>query len=116
MSLETRAQQLNPNDTICPTVRIYQNLLIGAKQSVALKGELKEWKERVSTLQGVIKDFQGKDSATIVKYDEQITELNIQISINEKLLKKEKRKRFWTSVGGGAATVGAFWLGMQMGK
>lgn len=113
---EGKSQSLNPNDTLCFYVYELQNILIGAKQGNELKERVTILSDRISNLQGIIRDMEYKDSATVAGYEKRITELYVQKEILEKLLRKEKRKRFWTSVGGGAATVGAFWLGMQMGK
>lgn len=113
MSYESKAQisSLNPNDTICPTVRVYQNLLIGAQQSVELKKQIKDMEERIANLQQVIADFQWMDSMTVATYESQITELNTQKAILEKLLRKERRKTRFVGIVGILVSAAAFYIG-----
>lgn len=100
-------------DTICFPVVIAQKVLIAAEQKKVLEERVTILNERIVNLQGIIKDLQGRDSVTILTYEKQIKELELQRDINEKLLKKEKRKRLWTGIAGVAATAGALFIGMK---
>lgn len=110
-------QSLNPKDTICVSIEDAQNCAIAKKQRtvlaeriVLLNDEIGLLNKRIAEKQGSIDDYITKDTAHIREvgaYQREIAVMNEQKKTMQSEvdrltgeLKKEKRKRFWTSVGG----------------
>lgn len=110
-------QSLNPNDTICISVADAQNCAIAKKQRTVLQerigllnDEITLLNKRIAEKQGAIDDYITKDTAHIREVgtyqkeiavkEEQKKTMQAEIDRINKELKKEKHKRFWTSVGG----------------
>jgi septal ring factor EnvC (AmiA/AmiB activator) len=105
-------------------------VLAAAKESALLKQKLQAKQADIDTLQARI-DIREQiivglkytvklDSLMMANYDRQIAEMNSQRSLFEldissykSKLKKEKRKRRWTSFAGILSTAGAFMLGLK---
>lgn len=93
--------------------------LIGAKEK-----DIKALTERIDGLKQVISTMQEKDvlSKSIVQsYERQIKEMKdirklqeLDVMLYKKQVRKLKRGKFWTAIGGTAGIVGAFWLGTQL--
>lgn len=72
---------------------------------------------RVDTLQAIIRQLETKDAATVEGYESELKtvqeELKIymdQVETFEKIVRREKRRRFFTAVGGTLATGAAMYL------
>jgi ASC-1-like (ASCH) protein len=111
------AGQSKITDTICFPVEVVKKVLIAAEQKKVLDGQVILLNQRIEGLQAVVKNLEEKDSATVAAYNTQIEVMKEQKEIfqsqldgYEKLLRKEKRKRFWTGVLGAATTAGATYL------
>lgn len=73
--------------------------------------------QRIAVLQDVIKNLNDKDAESVAKYNAQLKVMQDerllfmdQLNGYEKLLRKEKRKRFWTGLLGVATTLTASFL------
>jgi hypothetical protein len=108
------AGQSQTTDTICLPIPIAQKVLVAAEQKKVLDEKIIILNERISNLQGVIKDFQGKDSITVLTYETQLKEFRLQKEILERDIKKLKRKLFWTKAAGIAGIAGAFYIGLSL--
>ena len=81
--------------------------MIAAKQGDVLKEQVKILNERVTLLQSMVFNLEQKDSANtsqsvnqVALFKQEIDLYKDQIKTFEKLLRREKRKRFWASAGG----------------
>jgi hypothetical protein len=97
-----------------PEVR---TLLIAAKQKQVLEERVAILSSRIDTLQSIIHALKDKDAATVQGYEAEIKVMREerkiyqdQVSAFEKLLRREKRRRFFTAVGGTLATGAALYL------
>lgn len=115
--MPVNAQPANSKDTICVPVPTYQGLVIAAEQRKILKEQISLLDQRILGLEEMIRQLNDRDSITVASYEaelklmrEQKALYEDQIATFEKLLRREKRKRFWTSVGGTLTTVGALFL------
>lgn len=90
----------------------------------AKENDIKLLTERISGLQEIIATMKGKDidqKSLAESYERQIKEMQeirklqeLDVSVYKKQIKKLKRGKLWTAIGGTAATMGAFWLGTQL--
>jgi len=94
-----------------------RNLLINAEQGKLLKQQVSVLNERISILNSLVTNLQDKDTATVGSYERQIAVMkeqrviyDDQIKTFEKLLRREKRKRFWTGAAGMASTIGMIYI------
>lgn len=85
--------------------------MIAAKQDDVLKEQVKILNERVTLLQSMVFNLEQKDSANtsqsvnqVALFKQEIDLYKDQIKTFEKLLRREKRKRFWASAGGVIST------------
>jgi hypothetical protein len=92
-----------------------------------MKGLIDSLQMRIGNLQGIIGQYQGKDSiqAKIVEtYKDEIRSLEGQVAIYkhalqsleakyQKDLKRERRKRFWTAAAGVAGMIGVAYVCSQ---
>jgi hypothetical protein len=104
-------------DTLCFTVPQVRNLLIAAKQKTVLEERVIILSSRIDTLQSIIRSQDDKDEATVEGYKLELKVLQEekkiyqdQVSTFEKMLRREKRKRFLTGLGGSLATAAALYL------
>lgn len=104
-------------DTLCFSLPQVRSLLTAAKQKEVLQERVAIFSARIDTLQAIINTLNEKDAATTEGYKAEIKALNEEIKIYadqvrafEKLLRREKRKRFFTAVGGTVATGAALYL------
>lgn len=98
-------------DTLCFPTETVRTLLIDAQQGKLLKRQVAILDDRIGILQEIVKNLEAKDSATVENYETQLTAMREQralfedqINRYEKLLRREKRKRFWTGAGGVVST------------
>lgn len=98
-------------DTICVSEVQLRKLLIGAEQKKLLEGQIDNLNARIANYQQIIEQLNDKDSATVEAYKAEIKTMQEekkiyqdQIAVFEKLLRKEKRRRFWAEVSGVTAT------------
>lgn len=103
-SLEGLSQNI---DTICAPVAQMKKVYAAAAQKKVADSLLSIAERQVSQLQNTIKLLNEKDLELKLMYEGQIANLNQQIAIYkdqitgyEKLLRREKRKRFFTSAAG----------------
>lgn len=95
------------NDTICVKIVTYQKLVIAAEQKKLLEQQVSILNERIVGYEAMIKFLNEKDTATVGSYERQIAVMHDQRKIfeaalkdNEKVIRKLKRKIFWTSAAG----------------
>lgn len=81
--------------------------MIAAKQGDVLKEQVKILNERVALLQSMVLNLEQKDSANtsqsvnqVALFKQEIDLYKDQIKTFEKLLRREKRKRFFATAGG----------------
>jgi hypothetical protein len=81
--------------------------VIAAKQGDVLKEQVKILNERVALLQSMVLNLEQKDSANtsqsvnqVALFKQEIDLYKDQIKTFEKLLRREKRKRFFATAGG----------------
>jgi len=81
--------------------------VIAAKQGDVLKEQVKILNERVTLLQSMVLNLEQKDSANtsqsvnqVALFKQEIDLYKDQIKTFEKLLRREKRKRFFATAGG----------------
>ena len=81
--------------------------MIAAKQGDVLKEQVKILNERVTLLQSMVLNLEQKDSANTSQSVNQVALLKQEIDLYkdqiktfEKLLRREKRKRFFATAGG----------------
>ena len=81
--------------------------MIAAKQGDVLKEQVKILNERVTLLQSMVFNLEQKDSANtsqsvnqVALFKQEIDLYKDQIKTFEKLLRREKRKRFFATAGG----------------
>ncbi len=98
---------MKPTDTLCFQVQVIQKVFIAAEQKKVLEQQVYVLNERITGLQKMIVNLNEKDSATVEGYQLEIRTMREQqdifvdqINSFEKLLKKERRKRWWTAAGG----------------
>ena len=94
--------------------------MIAAEEAKVLKEQKKILEERITLLQSLVNAVEEKDAAKTAMYEGQIKNLleqkatyDDQVKTYEKLLRKEKRKRFWTGSVGMAITALAFYIGLK---
>ena len=94
-------------DTLCLPTESVRGLVIAAKQGDVLKEQVKILNERVALLQSMVFNLEQKDSANtsqsvnqVALFKQEIDLYKDQIKTFERLLKREKRKRFWSTAGG----------------
>lgn len=82
-------------------------MVIAAKQGDVLKEQVKILNERVTLLQSMVLNLEQKDSANtsqsvnqVALFKQEIDLYKDQIKTFEKLLRREKRKRFFATAGG----------------
>jgi hypothetical protein len=105
------AGQSITTDTLCFPVSVIKKVLIAAEQKKVLDSQVIILNERIANFQLVIATLNAKDSATVAKYEAEIKVMKDQrvvfeeqIKNYDKLLKREKRKRILTTVGGVLST------------
>jgi len=81
--------------------------VIAAKQGDVLKEQVKILNEKVTLLQSMVLNLEQKDSANtsqsvnqVALFKQEIDLYKDQIKTFEKLLRREKRKRFFATAGG----------------
>lgn len=97
--------------------------MVAAEQKKVLEERVALYTADISLLNGRIENLKAKDSLSMSimgTYQNQIRVMEDQrklydteLSAVNKLLRKEKRKRFWTAMGGITVAVGGFWLGTK---
>lgn len=111
-------------DTICLPTPVFRKIMAAADSTKLLLYQVNLQKEDLSVRDERIANLITRDSVRVGivnSKDQQISIMGEQrklydaeISNVTKLLKKEKRKRWWTAVGGIVAASGAFWLGLKL--
>ena len=111
------AGQLKTTDTLCFPVETIKKVLIAAVQKKVLDGQVALLTQRIDGLNEIIKNLNEKDSASVKLYADQLQVMKQQKDLfqsqldgYEKLLRKERRKRFWTGAAGVLATGAATYL------
>lgn len=104
------------SDTICVKIITYQKLVIAAEQKKVLQEQLLVIDKRIIEKDSIIRLLQFKEELNgqmIQTYEDELLVIKDQRKIfetaikqNEKIIRKLKRKVFWTSMAGIAA-VGA---------
>ena len=94
-------------DTICFPVSVIKKVLVAAEQKKVLEQQVTVLNNRISLYQTMVDELERKDSITVATYEAQIAIMNEQKAIYadqmkgyEKLLRREKRKRFFATAGG----------------
>jgi hypothetical protein len=106
------------SDTLIPTPdTTLRKLVIASEQSKVLRKEIKVLGSQIEVLNKLVSQFEGRDSIEKKMYEGQISNLQQQIvsykdilKQNDKLLKKQKRKTFFTGLLGVAATGATLFL------
>lgn len=90
----------------------------------AKEKDIKALTERIDGLKLIISTMQEKDElnkSVAQSYERQIKEMQdirklqeLDVMLYKKQIRKLKRGKFWTAIGGTAGIVGAFWLGTQL--
>jgi hypothetical protein len=101
-------------DTICFPVPVAQRVLIAAEQKKILDTVVMLQNQRIDALKAAFKDLKEKDSVSQADNLKIIAEKDIQIDLQDKIARKEKRKAFWrgakVGAAGAAVTAGAVYL------
>ena len=104
--------QTSENDTICMKVSDVKKVLTAARQKQILDTVVINLNQQIDNLNAIISNYKDKDNALVKSYESQVSLLNEQknnalksITDLNKALRKERHKRFWTGVGGVAATL-----------
>lgn len=94
--------------------------MVAAEEAKVLKEQKKLLEERITVLQRTIITMEEKDGEKTALYDNQLKNLleqkeiyDDQLRTYEKLLRKERRKRFWTGAIGMVTTAVAFYIGLK---
>lgn len=97
--------------------------MTAAEQKKVLDERVTLYDTDIRLLNSRIENLKAKDSVSaeiMESYRREIWTMvsqkalyNAELNNISRLLKKEKRKRFWTIVGGIATTTGALWLGSK---
>lgn len=98
--------------------------MVAAESTTVLKDRVVLLNEDIRLLNERIVNLRNKDSIDallIAGYEKQMAIMRDQrgifeaeIAVRDKTIKKLKRKRFWTTLGGIAGMGGAFWLGSSL--
>lgn len=111
------AGQSKTIDTLCFPAEVLKKVLVAAEQKKGLEVQVVFLNERITGLQQVIKNLNEKDSASILLYNNQLQVMKDQKALYqdqlngyEKIIRREKRKRFWTGFAGAATTITATYL------
>lgn len=98
-------------DTICFPIEVAKKVLVAAEQKKVLEQQIIVLNDRIANLQIIISNLNEKDSITVAAYEKEIQlykdEKKIyedQLKGYEKLLRKQRRKQFFTAAGGVVAT------------
>lgn len=95
-------------------------MLIKAEQGKILKEQVRVLDEKIVLLEAKVSLLEEKDDSTVSSYERELKLLNDQkaiyedqINTYETLLRKERRKRRWTAVGGIFTTGAAILLSIK---
>ncbi len=118
MNLQGKSQQGTTTDTMIHLkANVVRNLYKDALQKPILEERISILNERVANLQLLITTLEAKDSvrkesceAQIASFQQEIALHQDQIKIMESMLRKEKRKRFWSNAALTLATGAAIYL------
>lgn len=95
------------NDTMCIPVDTLKKIYTAAASAKELRVQISILNERIETKKAELMEIKNRDSAEIVTLRGNISRLleekalyDDQLNGYERLLRKEKRKRFWTAAGG----------------
>lgn len=102
----------NTNDTLCFPVPVIQKLLIAAEQKKILDERVSILAQRIEGMEKALEYVERKDSVTVATYENQIKLmkeqhqilLNTVASLNGEI-RREKRRRFWTTGGFGGIVI-----------
>ena len=107
-------------DTTCTQTEKLRQVITDAKMKPVLEERIAILNDRIANFQIIISNLNEKDSITVSAYEKQIQlyrdEKKVyedQINGYEKLLKRERRKRFFTAAGGVVATGLTLFLYLQ---
>lgn len=109
--------QSKPTDSLKVSVPQLKKVLAAAEQKKVLEEQVTLLNQRIDGLNQIIKAERERDSVTVASYEAQLKVLtdqralyDAQVTNLEKMYRKEKRKRFWTSAGGIALTAAGAYL------
>lgn len=112
--------QLKTTDSTTVSTAALKRILTAAEQKKVLDGQVVILNDRIVLLQGIIDRQIDKDTATVGSYERQIAVMkeqrviyDDQIKTFEKLLRREKRKRFFTGAAGMASTIAMIFLSLK---
>lgn len=98
-------------DVLCMGTDTVRGLIIAAKEGKEYKKQVLLLNERLSLKDQVIFQMNSRDSLVRTGYENQMSLLRQELDLRkdqvngyERLLRKERRKRFWTGVLGMATT------------
>jgi len=101
------AWQSRSSDSTTTSTVALKRILAAAQQRNVLLEQVDILNKRIENYQDIIKNLNEKDSATVEGYKLEIKTMNEQqdiladqVNAYEKLLRKERRKRWWTAAGG----------------
>jgi hypothetical protein len=99
--------QLRITDSTTVSNVALRRILTAAEQKKVLDEQVILLNQRIAGFELVIKEYKEKDTATVGSYERQISTMKEQRKIfedqikqNEKIIRKLKRKVFWTSAAG----------------
>lgn len=108
------AQPSTTTDTLCFPVQVVKKVLIAAEQKKILDSQVIVLNQRIAEKDSIVSLLKSKDDTNkqvIQTYEDEIKVMKDQrvifegqIKQNEKVIRKLKRKVFWTSVFGITAT------------
>jgi len=112
--------QLKNTDSTTVSTAALKRILTAAEQKKVLDGQVVILNDHIAILNSLVKVLQDKDTATVGSYERQIAVMkeqrviyDDQIKTFEKLLRREKRKRFWTGAAGMASTIAMIFLTLK---
>ena len=104
-------------DTTCTPTEKLRQVITDAKMKPVLEERIAILNDRIANYQIIIGNLNEKDSVTVAGYENQIRLMREekaiyedQIKGYERLLRKQKRKTFFTAAGGFLATGAALYL------
>lgn len=111
-------------DTICLPVDVVKRIMAAADSTPLLRERVDLVEQDKRTLAGIVKAFEGRDSlnaAIIGSYNKQIQAMaergrlyDAELDNMRTLLKRERRKRTWLSIGGLAGIAAGIYLGTKL--
>lgn len=107
-------------DSLKLSVKAIRNMLIAAEQKKVCEQQVGILTQKISVYEQIIKNLNEKDSVTVQEYELELKTMQDekavyqdQVATFEKMIRKQKRKTFWATVGGTLTTAAALFLFIQ---